>query len=89
MISNEKYKSVVHRALASNGRMSIANFFLPDWETVVRPAPQFCSDANPPRYRPVTYAEYITEFMKVPLGGKRFTDNYKLVAAPQSSLNPS
>lgn len=77
MLSNEKYKSVVHRALAGNGRFTFANFFLPDWENISQPAPDFCSDSNPPRYRPVKYSEYITAFMKGVLGGERFVDNFK------------
>lgn len=78
MISNERYKSVVHRVIgASNGRKSISNFLLPGWNTTVRPAPRFCSTSDPARYRPVQFSEYITEFMKVPLGEGRFVDNFK------------
>lgn len=82
MISNERYKSVVHRVVAGNGsgRKSISNFFLPNWETVVSPAPRFCTRSNPARYQPVKFSEYITEFMKVPLGEERFVDLFKVPA---------
>ncbi|KAG0630830.1 hypothetical protein M758_1G206000 [Ceratodon purpureus] len=78
MISNDRYKSVVHRVTAGAGRKSISNFFLPGWETTISPAPRFCNSSDPPRYRPVKFSEYITEFMKVPLGEGRFVDNFRV-----------
>lgn len=78
MISNERYKSVVHRVVAGNGRKSISSFFLPGWDTTVSPAPGFCGLSDPPRYRAVKFSEYIAEFMKVPLGEERFVDNFRV-----------
>ena len=78
-MSNDRYKSVVHRVVAASvGRKSISSFFLPGWESTVSPAPSFCNSSDPPRYRPVKFSEYITEFMKIPLGEGRFVNNFRV-----------
>uniref|UniRef100_A0A7N0TMV6 Fe2OG dioxygenase domain-containing protein n=1 Tax=Kalanchoe fedtschenkoi TaxID=63787 RepID=A0A7N0TMV6_KALFE len=60
VLSNGKYKSVLHRSLVSKDqvRMSWAVFCGPPHETVIGPLPQLLDERNPPKYSTKTYAEY-------------------------------
>nr|CAD1817555.1 unnamed protein product [Ananas comosus var. bracteatus] len=59
VISNAKYKSVEHRALANAvERFSIAFFFNPNGRVPIGPAQELITPQSPPLYHPVTYNEY-------------------------------
>lgn len=59
VISNAKYKSVEHRALANAvERFSIAFFFNPNGRVPIGPAQELITLQSPPLYHPVTYNEY-------------------------------
>ncbi|KAJ7959106.1 Flavonol synthase [Quillaja saponaria] len=69
VLSNGKYKSVLHRSLVNKERtrMSWAVFCVPPHEAVIGPLPQLLDDQNPARYSTKTYAEYRhRKFNKLP-----------------------
>ncbi|XP_063936223.1 LOW QUALITY PROTEIN: 2-oxoglutarate-dependent dioxygenase 19-like [Daucus carota subsp. sativus] len=62
ILSNGRYKSVVHRAVVNNAttRLSLAIANGPSLDTIVRPAPGLTDGANnPPAYTPMKYKEYL------------------------------
>ncbi|KAE8077419.1 hypothetical protein FH972_015984 [Carpinus fangiana] len=69
VLSNGKYKSVLHRSLVNKERtrMSWAVFIVPPQEATIGPLPQLVNDENPPKYSTKTYAEYrYRKFNKLP-----------------------
>ncbi|XP_028752523.1 1-aminocyclopropane-1-carboxylate oxidase homolog 12-like [Neltuma alba] len=82
IISNEKYKSVDHRVLASNrreARVSIATFFNPGAaENVYGPLEELTSAGDPPRYRRVTYKDYMHKFFSKEIDGTSQTDYFRI-----------
>ncbi|KAK7282746.1 hypothetical protein RIF29_11768 [Crotalaria pallida] len=69
VLSNGKYKSVLHRSLVNKERkrMSWAVFIVPPHEVVVGPLPQLINEQNPPKFSTKTYAEYrYRKFNKLP-----------------------
>jgi isopenicillin N synthase-like dioxygenase len=63
--TNDRYLSTPHRVLNISGvaRYSMAFFFDPHLDRVLECLPT-CTDAgNPPKYAPITYGQYLTEFL--------------------------
>lgn len=61
ILSNGRYKSVVHRAVVNNAttRISLAMANGPSLDTMVSPAPALTDENNPPAYTPMKYKEYL------------------------------
>ncbi|CAL5189452.1 unnamed protein product [Lathyrus oleraceus] len=62
ILTNGKYKSVVHRALVMNkksARISVGTAHGPTLDTIVTPAPELLSKNNPSTYRGITYKDYL------------------------------
>ncbi|PON59821.1 Oxoglutarate/iron-dependent dioxygenase [Parasponia andersonii] len=69
VLSNGKYKSVLHRSLVNKDktRMSWAVFCVPPHETVIGPLKELVGEKNPPKFSTKTYAEYrYRKFNKLP-----------------------
>lgn len=69
VLSNGKYKSVLHRSLVNkeNMRMSWAVFVAPPHEAMIGPLPGVTDEKNPVKYSTKTYAEYRhRKFNKLP-----------------------
>lgn len=69
VLSNGKYKSVLHRSLVNKDRtrMSWAVFCAPPHEAMIGPLPELVNDQNPARFSTKTYAEYRhRKFNKLP-----------------------
>ncbi|XP_054823092.1 1-aminocyclopropane-1-carboxylate oxidase homolog 1-like [Prosopis cineraria] len=83
IISNEKYKSVDHRVLASNARearVSIATFFNPGAaESVYGPLEELTSAEDPPRFRRVTYKDYMHKFFNKEVDNTSQTDYFRII----------
>ena len=83
LVSNDKFKSVEHRVLASHvgPRVSIAGFFttgiLPT-SKLYGPIKELLSENNPPKYRETTSRDYIFQFRKKGLDGTKALDHFKL-----------
>jgi isopenicillin N synthase-like dioxygenase len=66
--TNDRWMSTLHRVAnpprdraRDSRRMSIAFFHTTNFDTVVECLPSCCSAAAPPKYQPVTYADYLRE----------------------------
>ncbi|TKY46507.1 Flavonol synthase/flavanone 3-hydroxylase [Spatholobus suberectus] len=69
VLSNGKYKSVLHRSLVNEERMrmSWAVFVTPPHQAVIGPLPSLINDQNPSKFSTKTYAEYrYRKFNKLP-----------------------
>ncbi|CAN6478591.1 unnamed protein product [Victoria cruziana] len=69
VLSNGKYKSVLHRSLVSKDdvRMSWAVFFVPPLEATIGPFPQLITESNPPRFATKSYKDFqYRKFNKLP-----------------------
>ncbi|KAL9230542.1 hypothetical protein vseg_005880 [Gypsophila vaccaria] len=60
ILSNGKYKSVLHRSLVNKdeARMSWAVFCVPPSDTMIGPLPELVNDHNPAVYSTKTYAQF-------------------------------
>ncbi|KAI3474742.1 hypothetical protein Pfo_029927 [Paulownia fortunei] len=60
VLSNAIYKSVEHRVIVNSvkERVSLAFFYNPMGDTVIKPAEQLVTEEQPPLYRPTTFNEY-------------------------------
>ncbi|GMN39682.1 hypothetical protein TIFTF001_008917 [Ficus carica] len=60
VLSNGKYKSVLHRSLVNKDstRMSWAVFCVPPNEAIIGPLSELVDEKNPPKFSTKTYAEY-------------------------------
>ncbi|KAJ3706301.1 hypothetical protein LUZ61_010006 [Rhynchospora tenuis] len=66
LASNDKFKSVKHRVLASSRpRISVATFFNPDFDEkkLFGPIKELLSDTNPPLYKDFLVADYIKAYV--------------------------
>ncbi|XP_061340929.1 protein DMR6-LIKE OXYGENASE 2-like [Gastrolobium bilobum] len=79
VISNDRYKSVLHRALVNceEERMSIPTFYCPSQDAVIGPAPQLIGHDHPPQYTNFTYGEYYDKFWKRGLSKETCVDMFK------------
>lgn len=60
ILSNANYKSVEHRVIVNSAkeRVSLAFFYNPKGERVIKPAEELVTAEQPPRYPPTTFNEY-------------------------------
>ncbi|XP_047172931.1 2-oxoglutarate-dependent dioxygenase 19-like isoform X2 [Vigna umbellata] len=81
VLSNGKYKSVVHRAVVSNKatRISLAVVIAPSLDTVVEPAKELLdSQNNPAAYIGMKHRDYLQLQSSNRLNGKSVLDNVKI-----------
>ncbi|KAJ6752376.1 hypothetical protein OIU85_002776 [Salix viminalis] len=64
VLSNDRYKSVLHRAVVNSEkeRISIPTFYCPSQDTVIGPPEEMVDDDHPAVYRDFTYGEYYEKF---------------------------
>ncbi|KAG9152628.1 hypothetical protein Leryth_024416 [Lithospermum erythrorhizon] len=83
LITNDKFKSVEHRVLASyqGPRISVGCFFYPSSQCMMKPygpIKELLSDSNPPIYKEVTYLEYIHQYRKMARERNQTLPHFKL-----------
>ncbi|KAL5558581.1 hypothetical protein UlMin_034792 [Ulmus minor] len=81
ILTNGKYKSVVHRALVNNKatRISIGTAHGPPLNAVVSPAPELLDyESQTPAYRGITYKEYLELQQSNQLNGKSCLDHIRI-----------
>lgn len=61
ILTNGKYKSVVHRAVVNKNaaRISVGTAYGPPLDTIVSPAPELVGEDNLPTYRAIKYSDYL------------------------------
>ncbi|XP_024534841.1 protein DMR6-LIKE OXYGENASE 2 [Selaginella moellendorffii] len=81
ILSNGRFKSVEHRAKVSSDklRISIPTFYQPSRGARIRPIPELLDEEHPPAYKEVTFQDYLADFFKHKLQGKRCLDSYKIL----------
>ncbi|CAL5189053.1 unnamed protein product [Lathyrus oleraceus] len=64
VLSNGRYKSVLHRAVTNNlnQRLSMAMFFGPNPNMIIGPIQELIDDEHPPKYRNYRFSEFLREF---------------------------
>lgn len=81
VVSNGKYKSVLHRAVVSNKatRMSLAIVIAPSLDTVVEPAKELLDNqSNPAAYVGMKHRDYMELQRSNRLNGKSVLDQVKI-----------
>lgn len=60
VLSNAKYRSVEHRVIVNSEkeRVSLAFFYNPKGDMVIKPAEQLVTEEEPALYLPTTFDEY-------------------------------
>ncbi|KAJ9188229.1 hypothetical protein P3X46_003605 [Hevea brasiliensis] len=80
VISNDRYKSVLHRAVVNSmeERISIPTFYCPSPDAVMGPAPPLADHhLHPPIYSNFTYSEYYKHFWNRGLATESCLDIFK------------
>ena len=79
MISNDRYKSVLHRAVVNceKERMSIPTFYCPSQDAVIGPACDLIDPHHPAMYRNFAYSEYYQKFWNRGLSKETCLDMFK------------
>uniref|UniRef100_M1BG66 Non-haem dioxygenase N-terminal domain-containing protein n=1 Tax=Solanum tuberosum TaxID=4113 RepID=M1BG66_SOLTU len=85
LITNDRFKSVLHRVLAKNvgPRISVASFFRMHFQEgsesrLYGPIKELLSDENPPIYRETSRKEYVTRLYNKGLDGTSLLSPFKL-----------
>ena len=80
VISNDRYKSVLHRAVVncSKDRISIPTFYCPSPDAVIGPAPELVNDDHHPAvYKNFTYEDYYNRFWNRGLATECCLDTFR------------
>ncbi|VFQ75043.1 unnamed protein product [Cuscuta campestris] len=85
IFSNEKYKSVMHRALVNSlqPRFSVASFHSVPFETTVRPLPKPISESNPKKYKDTDFATFLEYYKSCDSKNKNFIESRKICLSNQ------
>ncbi|KAM3326724.1 1-aminocyclopropane-1-carboxylate oxidase 1 [Capsicum chacoense] len=85
LITNDKFKSVLHRVLAKNvgPRISVPSFFRMHFQEgsesrIYGPIKELLSDENPPMYRETNRKEYVTHLYNKGLDGTSLLSPFRL-----------
>ncbi|KAH7570898.1 hypothetical protein JRO89_XS05G0217300 [Xanthoceras sorbifolium] len=82
ILSNDEYKSVEHRVLASSShepRVSVAVFFHPsEKESLYGPLPELVLPEKPARFQQFTYTDYNNRWYTKELDGRSLVNYYRL-----------
>ncbi|XP_068646106.1 1-aminocyclopropane-1-carboxylate oxidase homolog 1-like [Aristolochia californica] len=83
LVTNDKFKSVVHRVKAQKvgPRISIACFFTTHTypsNKLFGPIKELLSEENPPKYREVTTRDYLMHYYALGLGGEPALNHFRL-----------
>lgn len=80
VLSNGKYKSVLHRAVVDSlsERMSVATFYCPSPDAVIEPPESLVDEEHPSICRSFPYAEYYEKFWDHGLNFESCLDMFKI-----------
>ncbi|KAJ3680281.1 hypothetical protein LUZ60_016559 [Juncus effusus] len=79
-LSNDRYKSVLHRVIVNNKseRISVPTFYSPAPDAIIKPAEALIDENNPQIYRSFTYEEYFRTFWNQGLNSATCLDLFKV-----------
>ncbi|GMH09611.1 hypothetical protein Nepgr_011452 [Nepenthes gracilis] len=79
VISNDRYKSVLHRAVVNKEeeRISVPTFYCPSPDAVMQPARELIDGDHPAAYKNFTYAEYYEKFWNRELAAQSSLDLFR------------
>lgn len=80
VISNDRYKSVLHRAVVNcdTERISIPTFYCSSQDSMIGPHPKLVDTDHPALYRSYAYSEYYEKFWKRGLASQTCLDMFKI-----------
>ena len=80
IMSNDKYKSIEHRAIAdrSKNRVSIPFFVNPGSDATIGPPPEVLASGETPLYKNVVYSDYFKHFVSKGHDGKNTVEFAKI-----------
>ncbi|XP_006645290.2 protein SRG1-like [Oryza brachyantha] len=80
VLTNGRYKSVEHRAVASgeHDRLSVVTFYAPAYDVELGPMPEFVAGGEPCRYRRYNHGEYSRHYVTSRLEGKKTLEFAKI-----------
>jgi 2'-deoxymugineic-acid 2'-dioxygenase/mugineic-acid 3-dioxygenase len=78
--TNGILKSIEHRAMtnAAVARTSVATFIMPGADCLIGPAEELVGEDNPPRYRSVTFDEFMRVYKIVGARRENVEEAFKL-----------
>eukprot|EP00253_Pinus_taeda_P031080 PITA_31080 len=89
VLSNGRYKSVLHRAVVSSSkaRISIPTFYCPSPDAIIAPAPASIDNGHPALFRSFTYHEYYQKFWDRELQGNTCLQSFSLAHQQQQEYS--
>ncbi|MED6138688.1 hypothetical protein PIB30_076800 [Stylosanthes scabra] len=80
VLTNGKYKSVEHRAVANENkdRLSVVTFYAPSYEVELGPMPEFIDENHPCKFRRYNHGDYSKHYITNRLQGKKALDFAKI-----------
>ncbi|XP_047332918.1 protein SRG1-like [Impatiens glandulifera] len=80
VLTNGKYKSVEHRAVADKemDRLSIVTFYAPSYDIELGPMKEFINENNPCKYKRYNHGEYSHHYVTNKLQGKKTLEFAKI-----------
>ncbi|XP_065630134.1 protein DMR6-LIKE OXYGENASE 1-like isoform X1 [Quercus suber] len=80
VLSNGRYKSVLHRAVTNNrlARLSLPMFYAPNNDAVIGPIEDLIDEVHPPMYQNYSYKEYMDEFYRQEGARRRVKEAFEL-----------
>ncbi|KAI4317611.1 hypothetical protein L6164_025469 [Bauhinia variegata] len=80
VLTNGKYKSVEHRAVANKekDRLSIVTFYAPSYDVELGPMAEFVNENSPCQYRRYNHGEYSKHYVTNKLQGKKTLEFAKI-----------
>ncbi|XP_051130959.1 jasmonate-induced oxygenase 4 [Andrographis paniculata] len=90
VVSNGRYKSVEHRVIVNSQkeRVSLAFFYNPRGDMVIKPADHLVTEESPPLYPPTTYNQYRLYMRMRGPRGKSQVDSLNLTNTTTTTTTP-
>ena len=80
IITNGIYPSIEHRATVNlkKERLSIATFYSPGMEVMLRPAPTLVTPKTPALFKTISVTDFCIGYLAKELRGKSFLDSLRI-----------
>jgi isopenicillin N synthase-like dioxygenase len=80
ILTNGIYPSIEHRAMVdlNKERLSIATFYSPGWEVLLRPASTLVNPETPALFKTISVSEFYMGYLGGELHGKSYLDSLRI-----------